>query len=239
MNTSSLIVASVILIIAVLILVMVYKDTYPKNKKDDQVASEKVASMSVDAFFLAILLVMAFTPIGYITVVPGLSLTLMHLPVLLGAALFGWKKGLLYGLVFGLTSYVNALMNPVGLNAMFAFFWVAIPPRVLFGLLSGIVFSLIGKLHKKGAKAIYLPLVCFLLTVAHTVLVFTDLFLFHGEEVSALFFSSQTYGIGFTFAGIIGLGMLGEGAIAAVIIAPLSTAINKAAPRFIVHVRQH
>ena len=228
------IVTTVFLAIAALALIFHYKDRFPKEAAD---AHYKIASMTVDAVFIALLLVMTFVPsMGFIAITPFLSLTLMHLPVLLGAALFGWKKGLLYGLAFGVSSYVNALTG-TGFNALFAFPWVAIPPRALFGLVAGIIFSLIGKLNKKGIKGIYLSLACFGLTILHTVLVFADLFLFHYETVAGLMFSDQAIAARFTFAAIIGLGMLGEALLAAVVIPPLHLAVTKAAPKFISRVQ--
>lgn len=235
MDTKGIVTAA-LLAILLIACIIVYKDAYPKKEKDPHA---RVTSMTVDAFFIAILLAMAFVPsLGYIAVTPFLSFTLMHLPVLLGAALFGWKKGLLYGLIFGISSYVNALTG-TGFNALFAFPWVAIPPRVAFGLISGILFSLIGKLNKKGVKGIYLSLVCFFMTILHTILVFLDLFLFHYETVSSLFFSSQAIAASFTFAAILGLGMLGEAILAAVIIPPLHLALTKAAPRIINRVKNN
>lgn len=238
MELSHGITLAIFIAVALLLFVFVYKSEFPKKKQEESDPSNRIASVAVDAVFIAILLAMTFVPsMGFIAVTPFLSLTLMHLPVLLGAALFGWKKGMLYGFIFGLASYINALTASAGFNGLFAFPWVAIPPRMIFGLVSGILFSLLGKLNKKGTKAIYLSLVCFLMTILHTILVFADLFIFHGETVSSLLFSSQAIAASFTFAGIIGLGMLGEATLAAVVIPPLVAAVSKASPRFIQRVR--
>lgn len=220
--------------ILALSLIFHFKDRFPKPDADPHY---KIASMTVDAIFIALLLVMTFVPsMGFIAITPFLSLTLMHLPVLLGASLFGWRKGLLYGFAFGVSSYVNALTG-TGFNALFAYPWVAIPPRAIFGLLAGIVFSLIGKLNKTGIKGIYLTLACFGLTILHTILVFGDLFLFHYDTVAGLMFSDQAIAARLTFAAIIGLGMLGEALLAAVVIPPLQIAVTKAAPKFVARVQ--
>ena len=233
MDVYGIVTAALLAVVAVLA-IFVYRCIF----REEIDPHTRIASMTTDAIFIALLLLMTFVPsMGFIAVTPFLSFTLMHLPVLLGAALFGWKKGLLYGFIFGVASYINALTG-TGFNALFAFPWVAIPPRAIFGLLAGIIFSLIGKLNKKGLKGIYLSLACFCLAILHTILVFADLFLFHYETVSALVFSSEAIAATLSFAAIIGIGMVGEALIAAIVIPPLQLAIKKAAPRMTVRIQQ-
>lgn len=220
--------------VAIILIGRLYRDGTHLEKEDSR---SKVASMAVDAFFIAIIMLMTFVPsLGYIAVTPFLSFTLLHLPVLLGAALFGPRKGLLYGFVFGLSSYIQA-MTSTGFNALFAFPWVAIPPRMLFGLLAGIVFSFIGKLSKGGKKGLYLALASFLLTVGHTLLVFGDLLIFHYETVSALLFNGERIAAAFTFSAIIGLGMLGEATLAAILTPTLEKAVSSAGKGLLKQIR--
>lgn len=206
---------------------------YGNEHKKEFDKGSRIKNMTADAMFLAIILIMSFVPnLGYISVTPFVSLTLIHLPVLLGAALGGWKKGLLYGLFFGVSSYFNALGQPAGFNAFFAFPWVAIPPRMLFGLIAGIIFSLLKKLNKGKHKSLYLLLASPVLTALHTVLVFATLLLFHGQNVWSLLVSGDPAAVGttLTFAALIGLGMLGEMALSAILIPPLTVAVSKAVP---------
>jgi len=195
---------------------------------------ERILSMTFDAFFIAVLLLMTFVPnLGFIAVTPFISFTLMHLPVLLGAALGGPKKGVLYGFVFGVASYIQALSS-AGFNALFAFPWVAIPPRLLFGLAAGIVFGFVGKVSQTKARGLYLTLGSALLTFLHTGLVFLDLYIFYPTEITGLFSSTSPVaaGTGLTFLLIIVIGMLGEMAIAALVIPPLYLATSKVRQRF-------
>ena len=203
-------------------------------EKQEKTTHELIATMTLDAVFIAIIVIMTFVPyMGYIAVTPFVSLTLLHLPVLLGAAIGGWKKGLLLGTVFGLSSYVQALTS-TGFNALFAFPWVAIPPRALFGLIAGIVFSLIGKGSKKGLKGIYLALACAILTALHTGLVFLDLYIFYPDTITSLFSSGSPIATGtaLTFTLVIAFGMLGEMAVAAFVIPPLYLATSKVLKRY-------
>ena len=58
------------------------------------------------ALFTAIIVIMAFTPLGYIPLVV-INATIIHIPVILGALFLGPKKGAFLGFVFGLTSFIN------------------------------------------------------------------------------------------------------------------------------------
>ncbi|MBQ7250068.1 MAG: ECF transporter S component [Bacilli bacterium] len=215
----------------VLILFLSFLKTTGEQKYNPH---ERILSMTFDAFFIAVLLLMTFVPnLGFIAVTPFISFTLMHLPVLLGAALGGPKKGILYGFVFGVASYIQALSS-AGFNALFAFPWVAIPPRLLFGLAAGLVFGFVGKVSQTKTRGLYLTLGSALLTFLHTGLVFLDLYIFYPAEITGLFSSTSPVaaGTGLTFLLIIVIGMLGEMAIAALVIPPLYLATSKVRQRF-------
>lgn len=181
----------------------------------------KVKSLAMDAMIIAIIVIMGLIPqVGYITILPGLSLTLVHLPVLLGCYIGGPKKGLLYGLVFGLTSWYQAMFNMSGLNIFFIYPWISVLPRVLFGFIAGLVFSFLRKLLKGKDKFYVTSGTSFLLTVIHTALVFSCLFIFYPTEMISLFGSTQeiTQGVTFFFFGVILLGAAGEALLAAILI---------------------
>ncbi len=178
-----------------------------------------VSMMSEDAVIIAIIIVMGFVPqFGYITVVPGISLTLMHLPVLLGAYRGGWKRGTLYGFAFGVTSCLQAIQNNAGLNAFFIYPWVSVLPRVLFGFFAGLSFLFLKKGNKLSHDGLPLAAISFALTLLHTGLVFADLFLFYPNEMIAFFSNSSVIGSGIVLGVtlILVLGCLGEATLAAI-----------------------
>ena len=224
-------IAGIILLGLVLILTsFVYKRF---NKKEID-TSLNIKMMVIDAFFIAIIAIFTFVPnIGFIAISPFISFTLLHIPVLIGAYLFGYKRGLLYGLCFGICSYIQALTTGAGFNLLFAYPWTAIPPRVLFGLVAGIIFSLIRKLYKSPLKGIYLSVAAILLTLLHTCLVFLTLYIFFPIEVGGLLSSSNPVanGTSLTFLTIILIGMAGEMALAGIIVPPTCMALSKAMPR--------
>lgn len=111
--------------------------------------TQKTARLVQYALLMALLAVLGFTPLGFV-IVPPVSITIMHIPVILGAVLFGPGCGALLGLEFGLISMVRAVMTPTPpIDMLFspaasgAPFWsvvMCILPRVLLGAVAGALF---------------------------------------------------------------------------------------------------
>ena len=57
------------------------------------------------ALMIAIIFIMAFTPLGYLKT-PGLSITFLTVPVAVGAMILGPKGGAICGFAFGITSLI-------------------------------------------------------------------------------------------------------------------------------------
>lgn len=120
------------------------------------------------ALLVAIILLMAFTPIGYIKTA-GLEITLIVVPVAVGAVLMGPTGGAILGGVFGITSFIQCFgMSPfgnvlLGINP-FLTFLVCVPTRILVGWLTGLIFAAMKKgKHTKGASYYVANLACPLL----------------------------------------------------------------------------
>ena len=105
------------------------------------------------AMMIAIILLMSFTPLGYIRT-PGLSVTLLTIPVAVGAVILGPKGGAVCGLAFGATSFYMALTGSSAFAAMLlsispvGTFITCIVARVLEGWLTGLIFA---ALYKKAS----------------------------------------------------------------------------------------
>lgn len=139
------------------------------NRKTVFGNKKKVREMTLLAMFIAIIIVMGFVPyLGYITILGTSSVTLIHIPVLIGAVLMGRKGGIILGLTFGLTSFLRALTS-VGLDYIFIFPWVSILPRFLFGLIIYDVYRFFYKLFKGRLLALVISFG--LLTIIHTLMV--------------------------------------------------------------------
>lgn len=93
----------------------------------------------------AIIVLMAFTPIGYLKM-PGIEITFLMIPVIVGAVTLGPGGGAFLGGVFGLTSFVQAFgMSTFGaelmaINPIFTFITCMIP-RILMGMCCGFIFK--------------------------------------------------------------------------------------------------
>ena len=73
------------------------------------------------ALLVAIILLMAFTPIGYIKTA-GLEITLIVVPVAVGAVTLGPTAGAILGGVFGITSFIN-FKKPTDFSFRNSRFW--------------------------------------------------------------------------------------------------------------------
>lgn len=104
------------------------------------------------ALFAAIILLMTFTPLGYIRT-PGLEITLLVIPVTVGAVILGPGAGAILGGVFGLTSFIQCFgMSPFG-TALLSISFVGtlvlcLVPRILMGWLAGLVYKGMKKVDK-------------------------------------------------------------------------------------------
>ena len=118
-------------------------------------ATEKTRRLVQMSILIAIMLILAFTPLGYLKV-GAIDITFMTIPVVVGAILLGPASGAVLGGVFGLTSFIQCFgMSTFGealLNINpFLTFLVCMVPRVLMGYLSGLIFQL---LHRGGKTKI-------------------------------------------------------------------------------------
>lgn len=152
--------------------------------------TKKTKDLTLFAFFLAVELILLFTPLGFLRIGP-LSATLMHIPVIIAAVTMGWKYGAALGLIFGLCSIWNATFAPGvtsfcfspfitigGISGNFSGLVIALVPRVSIGLLSYGVFALCQK-HgvNESVKVIAAALAG---SVINTVLVLGFIYIFFG-----------------------------------------------------------
>lgn len=116
------------------------------------ITNKRTLKMVQLALFTAIILLMAFTPLGYIRT-PGLEITLIVVPVTVGAIILGPTAGAILGGVFGLTSFIQCFgMSPFGATllsiSLVSTFIVCMIPRILMGWLAGMIFKAMKKWDK-------------------------------------------------------------------------------------------
>lgn len=112
------------------------------------------------ALLVAIILLMAFTPIGYIKTF-GLEITLIVVPVTVGAITLGPAAGAVLGAVFGITSFIQCFgmsafgamllsINPAGT------FIVCVAARILMGWLTGLIYQGLKKVQPIRKISVFL-----------------------------------------------------------------------------------
>lgn len=145
--------------------------------------SKLVRDITLDGLFIAILIIMTFVPnIGFITIGP-ISIVLIHVPVIIGAILLGWKRGLLYGAAFGIASLIKASTMPAGtFDAFFINPLISVLPRLIFGLVAGLLAKVLLNPKKSAIynRLMTIP-VAVISTIVHTAGVAAFLMIFHNE----------------------------------------------------------
>lgn len=109
---------------------------------NSKTAISKTGKLVRIAVLAAIILLMNYTPLGYLRLGP-VEITFMQIPVLIGAIMIGPGAGAFLGLVFGLTSLAQAPVSPL-FAPIFATYpmlivIVCLVPRILVGFLSGLL----------------------------------------------------------------------------------------------------
>lgn len=147
--------------------VVLYLINENNNRRKRTMKNEKTYELVLTALFTAIIVIMAFTPLGYIPLVV-INATIIHIPVILGALFLGPKKGAFLGFVFGLTSFINNTFkaatasafvfspvlaaNVVGVSGVFKSMYICFVPRILVGIVPYFVYILIRKVLKGEQK---------------------------------------------------------------------------------------
>lgn len=190
-----------------------------------------VRRMTELALLMAIVLMMAYTPLGYLQTPWGVQITFIVIPVAVGAVVLGPGAGAFLGLVFGLTSFgktfetvMGAAMLQTGIVATFV---GCVLPRVLVGLLPGLIYQ--GLQRFKKLRPVNAAVCCFLTPVLNTALyMVTSWLLFADTWLATAVTMGYEGGSGFSLLGFM-LGMVAVNGIAeAIACLVIGTAVCKA-----------
>ncbi len=172
----------------------------------------RTARLTQLALLAAIEVLLAFTPLGFIQL-PIVSITMLHIPVIIGAIILGPKEGGFLGLVMGgcsmIRSFTSAtmvslLINPTTSGNPLASVIMTFVPRILIGVAAGYVYLAMKKKGIATSVSVGTAAVCGSLT---------NTILFLGSM--AVFF--QSFPLASLLATIVGVNSLAEIAAAAVI----------------------
>ena len=164
--------------------------------------------MTLTAIFATLIILMTFTPLGYIPIGP-VKMTLLTLPVAIGSIVLGTRSSLILGTLFGLTSFytcfgMDAFGNALlGINPFFTFI-MCVVPRVLCGLLPALIYKAVSKNGtKRTLFAIPLSAAC--TAIFNTVFFITALWALFGNNLNELLGTNNLFTMFATIAGINGL----------------------------------
>lgn len=132
-----------------------------KNKTIQKRSSTR--EMVLTALFVAIILIMAFTPLGLIDL-PLIKATILHVPVIIGGILLGPRAGGFFGLIFALTSLFKNTTAPALLSFAFSplipvpgagkgSLWALIicfVPRILCGIVPYYMYKALHRLFRRN-----------------------------------------------------------------------------------------
>lgn len=124
-----------------------------------------IKSFTLTAMFLAIMIILAITPLGFIPIGP-INATTMHIPVIIASIILGPKIGAGLGGIFGILSLARSTIVITPMSFVFSPFianpltgqgdWraviVAIVPRILIGIVPYFVYIGINRLMKTKAQ---------------------------------------------------------------------------------------
>ena len=134
------------------------------SKTSAAASRQKLVRLVLTALLTALIIVMAFTPLGYLKA-GAIEITFITIPVIIGAVLLGPVGGLFLGAVFGITSFIQCFgMSQFGALLLginpFLTFLVCVPTRILMGWLTGLIYHGLRKTKIPSAASVTIASLC-------------------------------------------------------------------------------
>ena len=188
------------------------------------------------AILTAITLILTFTPLGYLRI-GVVEMTLIVIPVAIAAIVVGPLGGAVLGGIFGVTSYLLCLMGlstfgtfMLNLNP-WLFFIVSFVPRVLCGLLAGLIFRALQKIDK--TRIVSFLVASLSAALFNTIFYVGALILFFWNNEAFISGMEITGSIGVFIIAFVGLNGLVEAIVNFIVGAGLAKVMARISKRFI------
>ncbi|MBS5315473.1 MAG: ECF transporter S component [Clostridiales bacterium] len=190
--------------------------------------SKNTKFITLMGVLLAIEIIMAFTPLGFVPL--GFTkATTIHIPVVIGAIFLGPLAGTILGGAFGILSIIINTVSPALTSFVFSPFitiggaqgniWslvIALVPRMLIGIVAYYSYKWVSKIDK--TKVIAYATAGVVGSLTNTVLVMSGIYIFFGQQYAAA--KEVTFEALFgVIMGIIGVNGIPEAIVAAIIVA--------------------
>lgn len=194
----------------------------------------KVQTMARMAILVAIIFLLAFTPLGYLVIGP-IAATTIQMPVIIGAVLMGPAAGATLGLFFGLSALIKVMTMP-GADAVataimtyspFLYIVIAIVPRVLMGWLAGLIGKgLSGLKAFQGNRCIIAyGITGFVGSMMNTVFYLGSMWLL-ASNIVAQVYQMDISGVGAMVMGVAATAGIPEAAVSCLVVGAVSRALK-------------
>ena len=192
-----------------------------------------IETIVIMGVLLGIIILMAFTPLGYLPIGP-VSITLLMIPVAIGAISLGEKGGIFLGFAFGMTSFVQCFGKDffgtylAQQNVVFTFIMC-----VLMRTLAGYIAALIYKVLSKAKVPVFISCAAtgLVASLSNTVLFVGSLLILFGKtttsEAVGGILSPDLNFINF-FAAFVGINAIWEALAATILVGAIGFGLYKA-----------
>lgn len=194
----------------------------------------KVGRLARMALLIAIIIILTFTPLGYLVIGP-IAATTIQMPVIIGAVMMGPSGGLVLGTAFGISAVAKVLMMPGAdlfastiLNYnFFLYALIAIAPRAMMGLLAGLLAAGFRKtpLGLGNRRIVAYGITGFVGSMLNTVFYLGSLWLF-ACEIVAEFYGIDVSGVGDMVMGVAVTAGIPEACVSCVVVAAVCRALR-------------
>ena len=202
--------------------------------------SSKVRQITHLAILTAIIFLLAFTPLGYLTIGP-IAATTIQMPVIIGAAMMGPVSGAILGGMFGLSALVKVLTmpgaDPFATLAMthspLAYLTVCMGARIAMGFLTGLLASALKKIPAMNGKAsiVSYGITGFIGSALNTVFYLGMLWGLCAEVISS-FYGVDLSGVGALVMGTAYAAGIPEAIVSCIVVGAICKAVEKSPVMF-------
>ena len=202
----------------------------------------EIQAMVLTALFSAIIIIMAFTPLGYIPL-GVINATIIQIPVVIGSLFCGPKQGAFLGFLFGFTSFLKNTIMPATISA-FVFSpvlaagmfgakgvlystFICFVPRVLVGVLPYYLYK--GMKQWSKWKTVNFAVAGVIGAFTNTFLVMGSIYLLYKDAYAAAQEIDPAMVLG-VIGGIIGFNGVIEAVLSGVIVSAIGIVLIKIKP---------
>lgn len=203
---------------------------------------KKMKELVLTSLFAAIIIIMAFTPLGYIPL-GIINATIIQIPVIIGSLFCGPKQGAFLGFLFGFTSFLkNTIMpatlsafvfspvlaaNMFGITGVLCSTFICFVPRILVGVLPYFIYKGMKKISKW--KTVNFAAAGVLGAFTNTFLVMGSIYLLYKDAYAQAQGIDPSAVLG-VIGGVISFNGVIEAILSGIIVSAIGVVLNKIKP---------